>query len=44
MLNGDQKAALNEKFNDLYDPNEPIINFYKHINKCLELAEDATDI
>ena len=44
MLGDIQKAALKEKFNYPYDSNGPIINFYKHIEKCLKLAKDANDI
>ena len=36
-----QKVALKEKTNGPYDLNESIINFYKHIKKCLKLAKEA---
>ena len=44
MLGDVQKLVLKEKFNEPYDPNEPIINIYRHIDDCLKLDEDADDI
>ena len=41
MINDMQKVALKVKFNQPYDLNELIVNFYKHINECLKLAGDA---
>ena len=38
------KGYLNIKFDEPYDPNKLIINFYKQINECLELAEDGDNI
>ena len=32
MLENVHKAALKEKLKKSYDPNEPIINFYKQID------------
>ena len=44
MINDVQKMALEEKFNKPYGPNELIINFYKQIDGCLKLFEDADGI
>ena len=44
MLDNVQKQALKEKNNKPYDPNELIVNFYKHIYECLELSEETDDI
>ena len=44
MLDKVQKVYLREKFNKPYDSNEPIINFYKHIDEFLELEEDTYDL
>ena len=39
-----QNVALKEKINKPYDLNDPIIHFYKQINECLKMAEDADSI
>ena len=44
MLDDVQNAALKEKFNKSYDPKNPIIIVYKHINKCLQLSKGADDV
>ena len=41
MFENVHKLVPTEKFNEPYDPNESIINFYKHIDECLDLGEYA---
>ena len=44
MLDDVQNAALKEKFNKSYDPKNPIIIVYKHIDKCLAISNGADDV
>ena len=44
MLDDIQKVVLKESFNKAYDPNEPIIGYYKRINECLKISEYANDV
>ena len=43
-LNIIQNFALKEKFNKAYDTNKPNIIYYKCINGCLEMTEDANNV